>query len=367
VSTQKDYYEILGVAKSSSTDEIKKTYRKLAMKCHPDRVPENEKKAAEEKFKEISEAYAVLSDEKKRKLYDQYGHAGIDSRFSTEDIFRNADFSSIFGGGGGLGDIFGDIFSGFGFGDFGGGTRTRTAPRGEDIQTKTAITLEDAAKGMTRDLEFFRFDECDKCNGSGAVPGTGKKTCTMCGGRGVVARSMGGFMSISQTCPTCNGEGQIIDKPCLACSGRGRVKSKHKVEVKIPAGVSTGSVLRLRDEGNYGKGGRGDLFLYIDVKPHNVFAREGDNVRCKIRVSVLQAILGTEVEVPVLGGKVKMKVPAGTQPETVFSLKGKGIPNLRTKKQGNQLVDVEVEIPKSLNAKERSLLNQWAKLRNEKL
>jgi molecular chaperone DnaJ len=366
-STTRDYYEILGVAKGADVQEVKKAYRQLVMKHHPDRVASEHKKEAEEKFKEISEAYAVLSDPQKKQLYDQYGHAGIDSRYSTEDIFRNADFSSIFGqmGGGGFGDIFEHIFGDSGGDIFSGGGRSSTSRRrqGEDIQLQAYITLEEAAFGGEKDVSFYRYQDCPSCNGSGSEPGSSKTTCPTCGGRGAVRSGLGGFISFSQTCPNCQGAGQVIKNPCRTCSGQGRIKGKKNLKVTIPQGVDKGSVLRLRNEGHYGSGGRGDLYIHIDVKPHARFRREGDNIRCKVTIDVLMAIMGGEIDVPTLVGSAKMKIPPGTQPNTVFRLKGKGISNLRSKRLGDELIEVAVEIPKRLSSREKKLLSEWEKLR----
>jgi len=363
MSTKKDYYEILGVAKDSSVDAIKKVYRKLAMQFHPDRVPEEKKKESEEKFKEISEAYAVLSDTKKRELYDKYGHAGIDSRFSTEDIFRNADFSDIFSGMGGFGSIFEHIFSDAGFDIFGGSRRTRRE-RGADINYETEVTLEEVATGLEKKISFPKQEECLGCSGSGAEPGSKKITCATCGGRGVVASGFG-FFNVSQTCPSCSGQGEAIEKKCTKCRGSGRVRVNKTLTVSIPAGVSTGSVLRLRGEGNYGRGANGDLYLHVYVRRHRIFTREASHIKCQITVSMLKAVLGAEVEAPTLNGKVKMTVPAGTQPHTTFRLKGKGLPDLRSGRIGDELVEVVVEIPKRLSWREKKLFQELAKLRKE--
>ncbi len=364
-STTRDYYDILEVTKGASIDKIKKSYRQLVMKHHPDRVPSEQKKEAEEKFKEISEAYAVLSDSQKKQLYDQYGHAGIDSRYSTEDIFRGADFSSIFGNaGGGFGDIFEHIFGDVGGDIFGRSSSRRSQKRpGEDVQLQAFITLEQAVFGMEKDVSYYRYDDCDRCHGSGGEPGTSKTTCTTCSGQGAVRSGLGGFISFSQTCPKCQGAGEVIKDICRRCSGAGRMKNKKNLKVTIPQGVDKGSVLRLRTEGHYGSGGRGDLYIYIDVKQHPKFIREGDNIRCKIKIDVVTAILGAEIGVPTLVGNVKMKIPAGTQPNTVFRLKGKGVSNLRTKRLGDELVETEIEIPRRLSSKERKLVSEWAKLR----
>jgi molecular chaperone DnaJ len=364
-STTRDYYEILGLSKGASIDEVKKSYRQMVMKHHPDRVPPEQKKEAEEKFKEISEAYAVLSDPQKKQLYDQYGHAGIDSRYTTEDIFRGADFSSIFGAAGGrFGDIFEHLFSDFGSDIFSTRTSGRRGRRraGEDLQLQLAITLEEASTGCQKEISFQRYDNCPRCQASGAEPGSSKVTCPTCRGAGVVRGGLG-FISFSQTCPDCGGEGKIVKNRCRQCSGRGRIKTKKSLSVTVPQGVGSGSVLRLKNEGNQALGGRGDLYIYIDVRPHAVFVREGDDIRCRIDINVIQAILGADIEVPTLNGKVQMKIPPGTQPHTVFRLKNKGIANLHSKRPGDEYVVVEVEIPTRLSGRERKLIEEWARLR----
>lgn len=366
MGTKRDYYEILGVGRNASLEEIKRAYRNLVLKYHPDRVPPEKKKEAEEKFKEISEAYAVLSDPQKRSLYDQYGHAGIDSRFTTEDIFKGADFSWVFkdlGDFGFGGSIFEDIFSDFGF-DFLGRGRRREQRKGEDIHYQIQITLEESAQGTQRTISFSRYEECPRCRGAGAEPGSTKSMCPTCRGRGVISTGLG-FISLSQTCPNCRGEGVVVSNPCRRCRGEGAVKVNKSVKVSIPPGVDTGSIVRLREEGHFGKNGYGDLYLHISVKRHPVFERMGNNIRCKVRVGIVKASLGGEIEVPTLNGKVKMKIPPGTQPNTVFRLKGKGVPDLKTKKVGDEFVEVLVEIPKSLSSKERNLLIEFGKLRKE--
>ncbi|MCK9573924.1 MAG: molecular chaperone DnaJ [Candidatus Omnitrophica bacterium] len=370
MSTQRDYYEILGVKKTASVEEIKRAYRQLVMQYHPDRVAPEKKKEAEEKFKELSEAYAVLSDSGKKQLYDQYGHAGVDSRYSTEDIFKNADFSDIFRGRqgaaqGDFGSIFEEFFSDLGFGGFESSGRQQGRRRhGEDIQIEMMVTLEEAAFGAEKEISFYHFENCSQCNGSGAQPGSKKETCPTCRGRGVVSSGMG-FISFSQTCPTCRGEGATFKNRCSKCSGQGRIKTKKQVKVTIPQGVDDGSVLRLKGEGNYGEGGYGELYLHIGVKPHILFQRQGDDVRCKVKINVFKAMLGAEFEVPTLSGNVKMNIPSGTQPNAVFRLKGKGIANLRTKRLGDELVEVEIEIPKRLSVNERDVLLEIAKERGE--
>ncbi|UCG35425.1 MAG: molecular chaperone DnaJ [Candidatus Omnitrophota bacterium] len=365
MGTKRDYYERLGVSRSASADEIKREYRNLVKQFHPDRVSEDKKKEAEEKFKEISEAYAVLSDPQKRQLYDQYGHAGIDSRFTTEDIFRGANFADIFGGMNGFGSIFEDFFSDLGFDIFGGrrgrGRRTRT---GEDAHFEAAISLEEAGKGVEKNITYQRYEACPQCNGSGAEKGAGKVPCPMCNGSGMVRSGMG-FISFAQTCPTCQGEGSIIKNKCKLCTGSGSIKKKKTIKVTIPAGVQTGSILRLRSEGHFVGSGYGDLYVHIRVNPHSVFERHGDDLRCRVKISLVKAVLGGNIEVPTLNGRVNMRIPSGTQSSTVFRLKGKGITNLRTKHSGDELVEVDVEIPKKLSLREKRLFEELAKLRKE--
>lgn len=366
MSTQRDYYEILGLSKGASVDEVKKAYRKLAMKHHPDRVPDEKKKEAEEKFKEISESYAVLSDPKKKQLYDQYGHAGVDSRYSQEDIFRGANFSDIFGGGGGgFEDIFGSVFSDFGD-IFGGGRSSRrrgySQAAGESIQARIRISLEEAAFGTEKEITYYRFDSCSTCSGTGVKPGSSKVTCSLCKGAGSVRSGMG-FISVSQSCPNCRGQGKVIKDRCRECAGEGRVKKQHKMKVKIPKGVRDGSILRLKGEGSFLGQSRGDLYLHVSIASHLKFKREGNNLRYRISIDALEAILGTEIQVPTLNGKVKMKIPAGTQPDTVFRLKNKGMPELNSNRAGDQLVEVGIEIPKRVSKKERKLFEEIAKIK----
>lgn len=370
MSTQRDYYEILGIPKGSSADEVKKAYRGLVLKYHPDRVPAEQKKEAEARFKEISEAYAVLSDEQKRTLYDQYGHAGIDSRFSQEDIFRNANFSDIFGsmqGGEAFADIFGGIFGGRGFDAFGqGGRRSSRGQKGEDVHLEYAISLNEAATGGEKEISFTAADSCSACRGSGAQGGESRQTCPACRGQGMVASQMG-FLNFAQSCPQCQGEGTIIKNRCSKCGGTGKVRSKKTIKVTIPAGVETGSILRLRQEGGYGKGAKGDMYLHIAVKDHPVFKREDSNLRCTITVSVVKAVLGGKVDVPTLDGHVSMTIPAGTQPGSVFRLKNKGIMDLHTKRPGDELVEVTVRIPDRISGRERQLYQELAHASNESL
>lgn len=371
MSTQRDYYEILGVEKSADEKEIKRAYRKLAMKHHPDRVEEPKKKEAEEKFKEISEAYAVLSDGEKRRLYDQYGHAGVDSRFSQEDIFRGANFSDIFGGGSGSGfeSIFETFFGGGGggFGDIfggGGGGPRRRMQRGADLEVGVEVTLDDVLNGVDKQLTFNRHDLCSECEGLGTAKGTSKSTCSQCNGSGQVFTSAG-FMRIAQTCPRCGGGGEVITTPCPKCSGKGVELVRKTLNVKIPAGIKNGATLRVRGEGNQGRDANGELYVTIRVKPHSLFTREGVNLICSMNVGMAQAALGTEIDVPTLEGKVKMKVPAGSQPGTVFRLKQKGLPDLYSKNRGDIYVKVGVSVPKKLSKEEAELMEKFAQLRGE--
>ncbi|MFH1460047.1 MAG: molecular chaperone DnaJ [Candidatus Omnitrophota bacterium] len=364
--TKRDYYEILGVEKNASVDEIKKTYRKLAMKYHPDRVSGDKRKESEEKFKEISEAYAVLSDTNKRAQYDRFGHAGIDNQYSEEDIFRGADFSSIFeemgfSGGG----IFEDIFSGFGFS---GSRRSRGGPRrGADLEYELALEFEEAAAGIEKSIAINRKEVCSACNGEGAQSGTKKITCPACKGSGQVGQSAG-FFTIARTCDSCRGEGVIITNPCKSCRGTGKVSVQRKINVKVPAGVDSGSHLRVRGEGEAGTrdGPRGDLYILIRLKKHKIFERHRNDIYCKKSISFVQAALGTEIQVPTLyEGKIKMKIPAGTQSEKVFRINGKGFTDLRGYKKGDQFVQVHVSVPVNLSEREKKLLLEFAKLRGE--
>jgi molecular chaperone DnaJ len=369
-STKRDYYEILGVKKSATLEEIKKAYREMALRYHPDRVPHEQKKEAEEKFKEISEAYAVLSDSQKRALYDQYGHSGIDQKYAYEDIFKGADFSSVFQGMGdfGLGGgIFDEIFSDLGFDIFGSSRRSSgRARRGRDLEITVDIALEEAAAGTQKPITVPRYEACATCSGSGAKPGTKKITCPQCKGSGRTVVS-NGFFQMAQTCSRCRGEGALIQSPCPACRGEGRLRVAHKITVKIPPGVDTGSHLRIRGEGEAGTAGKGDLYVLIEVQPHQVFQRHHNDILTQISVSLVKAVLGAEVEVPTLNGQVKMKIPAGTQSGSVFRLKGKGIADVHGRGIGDELVKVEVEIPRRLSAEQRRLIEEYAAASGENI
>lgn len=369
MTTKRDYYEILGIKKSSTLEEIKKAYREAALRHHPDRVPAEQKKEAEEKFKEISEAYAVLSDANKRALYDQYGHAGIDQRYAQEDIFKGADFSSIFqdlsdfGVGGGM---FDEIFSDLGFDIFGGRGRGRSARgrRGRDLEITVEISLEEAAEGVEKTITVPRYEICSVCSGTGAKPGSKKVTCSYCKGAGRTVVSSG-FFQLAQACPRCQGEGSVVQAPCSECHGEGRAKITRKIKVKIPAGVDAGSHLRVRGEGEAAAGGKGDLYVIIEVKPHEIFQRQNNNILTEVTVSLSKAILGAEIEVPTLSGKVKMKIPAGTQSHRVFRLKEKGIVDLHSGELGDELVRVVVEIPAHLNFEQQRLIEEFARASGE--
>lgn len=370
MSTKRDYYEILGVKKSASLDEIKKAYRELALRHHPDRVPHEQKKEAEEKFKEISEAYAVLSDSQKRALYDQYGHSGIDQKYAYEDIFKGADFNSVFqdlgdfGFGGGLFDeIFGDLGFDISGSRRGSGMRSR---RGRDLQIAIDITLEEAASGTEKTINVPRYEICPVCAGSGAKPGTKKVACSQCRGSGRVVVSSG-FFQMAQTCPRCSGAGSVVQTPCSECRGEGRVKVTRKIKVKIPAGVDTGSHLRIRGEGEVGSSGRGDLYVIIEIVPHSVFQRHNNDILTEINISLSQAVLGGEVEVPTLNGKATMKIPAGTQSGRIFRLKEKGVPDVHGRGQGDELIRVNVQIPVKLTNEQRRLMEEFARASGEDL
>ena len=351
--TKRDYYEILGVAKGASVEEIKKAYRALAMKHHPDRVEASQKKEAEEKFKEISEAYAVLSDAQKRSVYDQYGHGGFDQRYSTEDIFRGADFSSIFEDMGLGGGIFESLFGDGGFSQGGG----RRGGRGSDLEIEVALSFEEAARGITKTVTVPRRELCADCHGEGGD----RATCSGCQGAGQI-RQAAGFMVIARTCPRCGGAGSQIKKACPKCRGEGRIAVERKIEVKVPGGVESGMRLRLSGEGEAGTRGRGDLYVHLRVNAHLIFQRDGANLIVEYLVQIGQAALGTEVEIPTLNGRVSMKIPAGTQSGTVFRVRGKGLPDVHDGRTGDLMVHVIVETPANLNSSQRKLLEEFSKV-----
>ncbi len=366
MSTTRDYYEILGVSKESTEAEIKKEYRKLAMKYHPDK---NKEPDAEERFKEISEAYAVLSDPEKKEQYDRFGHAGIDSRYSQEDIFRNADFGGFEDLGDILGSIFGRGFGGFG-GGFGGSQQRRGPVRGSDLRYDLNITLEQAANGMETTINIPRAEVCDTCKGTGAKPGTSPKTCSTCRGTGQVTHArdtpFGRFMSTS-TCNVCRGTGEIIEDPCPACRGTGKQKKVRKISVKVPKGSDTGLRLKISGEGEQGSPGAppGDLYVVLHVEPHQLFERVGDDILYELPITFTQAALGADIMVPTIHGNVKMSVKPGTQTHSILRLKGKGMPYLHGRGQGDQLVRVVVRTPTNLTEEQKELLRKLD-LREEK-
>ena len=360
MAEKRDYYEVLGVTKGASDDEIKKAYRKLAKENHPDLHPGD--KACEERFKEINEAYEVLSDPDKKARYDQYGHAAFDP---------NAGFGG--GGAGGFGD-FGDIFSdifGGGFGGFGdifggGGGRASNGPRkGENIRTNVSISFEEAAFGCKKDVTVARVEQCPDCKGSGCAPGTTPEVCPDCGGTGSVRtaqRTPFGMVQSTGPCQKCRGTGKIIHQPCPSCHGMGSVRRQHKLNVTIPAGIDDGQTVSVRGQGSAGANGgpAGDLLVFIIVRPHARFERDGSNVVMEQEVSYAQAALGAEIEVPTLDGNVKLNIPEGTQTGSVFRMKGKGIPFLRGGGRGDQYVSVKIAVPKNLTASQKELLRQFA-------
>ena len=352
--TKRDYYEILGIHKGASVDEVKRAYRQLALKFHPDRVSADQKKEAEEKFKELSEAYAVLSDPKKRAVYDQYGHAGFDQRYSTEDIFRSADFSSIFEDLGFRGSIFEELFGGFDL--FGSGGGARRGRRGADLEYALEVSFEEAARGVTKTVTVPRREMCPDCRGEGGE----RAACAGCQGSGQI-RQAAGFMVIARTCPRCGGQGSVVKKSCHACRGEGFVAVERKIQVKVPAGIESGMRLRLSGEGEAGTRGRGDLYVHLTVAPHAVFHREGPHVILEYPVDIAQAALGTEVEVPTMNGRVSMKIPPGTQSGTVFRVRGKGLPDVHDGRLGDLLVRVVVETPTHLGGPQRRLLEELAR------
>lgn len=365
---KKDYYEILGVLKTASLADIKKAYRSLALKYHPDRVAEAEKKGAEEKFKEISEAYGVLSDAQKRQMYDQHGHAGIDQNFTAEDIFRGADFSSVFENGAGvnLNDILSQMFGGGGGDIFGGGRGGGRRSRGRDIQYETELTLEEAFTGIKKTIKVPRHEHCQSCNGTGAKSPNDLKTCPTCHGQGQVVMSSG-FFRMAQTCSACQGRGKIIKQHCPSCSGQGVVRVTRNIEVKIPAGVDNDSQLRVAGEGEVGAAGPGNLYLFIRVLPHPVFKRNGQDLHLDLRVSFVKAVLGGEMPVPTLNGPVSMKIPAGTQSGKIFRLKGKGMPDPHSQGNGDLYARVMLDVPTKLTAQQKTLLEEFARLSGEEV
>ena len=364
---KRDYYEVLGVSKGASDDEIKKAYRKLAKKYHPDMNPGD--KEAEAKFKEVNEAYSILSDSEKRARYDQFGHAGVDPNYGAGGPgggFGGFDMGDI-----DLGDIFGSFFGG-GFGGFGGSASSRRngPQKGESLRASLTISFEEAAFGCEKEINLNRTEECEACHGSGAEPGTTAETCPDCRGTGVVRvqQRTGGFaFSSTAPCSRCRGTGKIIHTPCKACGGSGSVKKTKRVTVSIPAGIDDGQAISLRGQGNAGKNGgpAGDLIVAVHVKPHPQFHRDGTTVLYEQPVTFYQAVMGAELEIPTIDGKVKYNLPAGTQTGTTFRLRGKGIPELRGRGRGDQYVTVRVQVPTSLNGEQKEALRAFAEAMGE--
>ena len=363
-----DYYEVLGVSKTATDAEIKKAYRKLAMKYHPDYNPGD--KDAEEKFKEVNEANEVLSDPKKRQLYDQYGFAGVDPSYAAQNGGGAGGFGGFGGDGVDLGDIFGDIFGG----GFGGSSRTRNpnAPiRGNNINIDIALSFMEAAKGCKKEISFSRLIQCEECSGTGAAKGTTPETCPDCHGSGQVRvqqRTPFGVVQSTKACSRCSGTGKIIKIPCEKCKGMGRVRKSTRLEVDVPAGIDNGQTFVLRGQGDHGVNGgpAGDVNVTVSVRPDPLFERDGFDVWCEIPITFPQAVLGDEVVVPTIDGKVKYNIPEGTQPSTVFRLRNKGIPYVNGRGRGDQYVRVNLEVPTNLSSKQKEALKDFDSLTGDK-
>ena len=360
---KRDYYEVLGVGRGASDDEIKKAYRKMAKQYHPDLHPGD--KEAEQKFKEVNEAYEVLSDKDKKARYDQFGHAGVDPNFGAGGGgFGGFDGSFDFGD---LGDIFGSFFGG----GFGGGRQSRNGPqRGESLRVGLTITFEEAAFGCEKEVSVDRVDQCPTCKGSGCEAGTTPEVCSQCGGSGTVQQRRQtpmGVFATTTTCPRCGGKGKIIHSPCKDCSGTGQQRRRKTIKVSIPAGIDDGQTISLRGQGNAGRNGgsAGDLLIVISVKPHPIFRREGTSVLCQAPITFTQAVLGGELEIPTIDGKVKYDIPEGTQTGTTFRLKGKGIPVLNGRGRGDQYVTVYIETPRNLNREQKEALKKFSQTLGE--
>ena len=364
MADKRDYYEVLGLQKGASDDEIKKAFRKGAMKYHPDKNPGD--KAAEEKFKEINEAYEVLSDPDKKSKYDRFGHAGVDPSYGAGQGPFSAGGFGGFGGAGGFG--FDDIFDMFGgaFGGGGGSRRRRGGPqKGQDLQKTVTIDFTEALFGCSKQIEINKDVKCKTCGGSGAAPGTGKKTCDQCGGTGQVTQvsntPFGRFQNVT-TCPKCGGSGQMIETPCRDCGGTGKIRKKVKIKVDIPAGVDNDSVVTLRGQGGPGSNGGpdGDLYIVINVRPHSVYKRKGDDLYMDLPITFDEAALGAKVQVPGFGESYSYTITAGTQTGSTFRLKGKGAPNVRTGRKGDLYVKVVVEVPTKLSARDKKAIREMA-------
>ncbi len=355
---KRDYYEVLGIQKGASEEEIKRAYRKMARKYHPDVNPGD--KEAEEKFKEVNEANEVLSDPQKRAMYDQYGHAGVDPNFNPGGGF------SGFGGFGGDDFDLGSIFESFFGGGMGGsGSGRRNGPvRGENLRASVVLSFEEAAFGCKKEIGITRVESCPDCGGSGAAKGTAVETCPHCHGTGQVRttrRTPLGMMTTSEVCQNCGGSGKQIKTPCSSCGGSGRVRRSRSIQVDIPAGIDDGQTISIRGEGNGGLNGgpAGDLLITVQVRPHEIFTRNGTSVICEMPITYVQAVLGADIEVPTLDGKVQYRIPEGTQTGTTFRLRGKGIPRIHSTTRGDQYVKVFVEVPKNLNEKQKNLLREF--------
>ena len=367
MADKRDYSEVLGVSKSASADEIKKAYRSLAKKYHPDMNPGD--KDAEVKFKEVNEAYDVLSDADKRQKYDQFGHAAFDPSMGG----GGSGFGG-FGGFGGDGFDFGDIFSSFFGGSSGSSSRSRkNMPiEGEDVLTHLTLTFDEAVFGCKKEISFARVEGCSECNATGAAKGTTPETCTACGGRGQITvqqQTMLGYMQTQRACQNCRGTGKIIKTPCKNCNGKAYIRINKKIEVTVPAGIGNMQRIVLRGQGSAGRNGgsAGDLIIEVRVKEHDIFRRSGNNIYCNTTISFTEAALGAEIEIPVLGGKTESyTIPEGTQTGTVFTLRGKGIPDVNTKRKGDLLITVTVETPKNLNSEQKKLLKQFSESLGEK-
>lgn len=364
MADKQDYYETLGISKGAGDDEIKKAYRQMAKKYHPDMNPGN--KEAEQKFKEVNEAYEVLSDADKRAKYDQYGHAAFEQ-------------GGGFGGGGfggfdfDMGDIFSSIFGG-GFGGFGGGrsqSRANAPQAGEDIGLRVVLSFEEAAFGCKKEVSFARIQKCGDCSGTGAKKGTSPEKCSRCGGRGTITvnqRTAFGMMQSTNACPDCGGTGKIIKTPCENCRGKGYIKINKKLDVNIPAGIDDGQRIALRGQGNEGRNGgpAGDLIIQVSVRPHAIFERDGNDIYCEVPISFAEAALGAKIKIPTLDGQMEYDIPEGTQTGTMFTIKQKGINAVNSRSKGNLYVKVVVETPKSLSAEQKKLLRQFADTLGEK-
>jgi molecular chaperone DnaJ len=352
--SKRDYYEVLGVSRTATDIELKSAYRKLAMKCHPDRNPGD--KAAEEQFKAAAEAYAILADPEKRSLYDRFGHKGVSAAGGSPGFDP-----SVFNEFGDFADVLGNMF---GFGDLFGAGRRRGGPqRGADLRYDLEISFEEAATGSETAIQIPRQESCETCSGTGAAPGTAPTVCAMCRGQGQVRRQQG-FFTIATTCPECRGAGRTIGKPCQTCRGAGRVSKERKITVKIPAGISTGQQLRLQNEGESGTGGgpAGHLFVVVHVQEHEFFRRDGVNLFCEVGVNFTTVALGGEIQVPTLDGTENVKVPEGTQTGTTFRLRGKGMPDVSGRGRGDLFATVQVQTPKKLSKEQRHILEQLAKV-----